>query len=376
MRLIEQYIQEYLQKDEERRVYANTLRNTFVEDYPIQSLNSILLEDYVLAKEGYGNEKSFCRRIRYELEPVAHMGNVWPDVFGIYLKNGTQLTLSKTLQNKFGDDFDAAFSYIKEEMVLMLLAVENDDYQAIENCGLNRSLKYKLLIIYYPEKFVPVCTQSTLDEYCIRIDMSFDNKEEMAYRNMRLVQWKNTNERINTWDNFTLMRFCDWLWRSNQRIEESFEDNEKCIEIVEKVEDEIEQLQLDGESKEAFVKVRINQNIFRKRLLKRYNKCCLCAVDQEEFLIASHIKPWGVSEAREKLDADNGFMLCPNHDQLFDKGWITFADNGNIIISDRLSSNNRTFLNVGNEMSIKLTEKNKEYLKYHRKNIFLGSKCK
>lgn len=66
-------------------------------------------------------------------------------------------------------------------------------------------------------------------------------------------------------------------------------------------------------------------------MLKRYNRCCLCEMENPEFLIASHIKPWAESERKEKLDVNNGFLMCPNHDRIFDKGYITFDDDGKII---------------------------------------------
>ena len=59
-----------------------------------------------------------------------------------------------------------------------------------------------------------------------------------------------------------------------------------------------------------------------------------------------------------------------NHDKLFDKGYITFDDDGKIIISDRLTENDRVFLNVNSRMHIELTESNKKYLKFHRENVF------
>ena len=62
--------------------------------------------------------------------------------------------------------------------------------------------------------------------------------------------------------------------------------------------------------------------------------------------------------------------MCPNHDRLFDKGYITFDDEGKIIVSDRLKENDRVFLNVNSRMYIELTESNKKYLKFHRENVF------
>lgn len=112
--------------------------------------------------------------------------------------------------------------------------------------------------------------------------------------------------------------------------------------------------------------------MFRDLLLNRYNRCCLCDVKDTALLIASHIKPWAESEPKEKLDVNNGFLMCPNHDKLFDKGYITFEDDGTIRISKGLTENEMTFLNVNSKMHIEptLTKGNKKYLKFHRKDIF------
>lgn len=96
----------------------------------------------------------------------------------------------------------------------------------------------------------------------------------------------------------------------------------------------------------------------------------LSTIGNKNLLIASHIKPWSESEANEKLDIDNGFLMCPSHDKLFDQGWITFDDNGKIIISKGLSLEDKILLGVKDDMSIILTKGNRMYLAYHRSKIF------
>lgn len=141
-------------------------------------------------------------------------------------------------------------------------------------------------------------------------------------------------------------------------------------QVAGKIELEMEELQLQGIDRKAFAKVRANQGAFRERLVKRYHKCCLCGVSKVDLLIASHIKPWSESAAEEKLDVDNGFLFCPNHDRVFDRGLITFGDDGHIIISEDLSAGDRIYLHINDDMKISLTEKNKKYLKFHRDNLF------
>lgn len=93
-------------------------------------------------------------------------------------------------------------------------------------------------------------------------------------------------------------------------------------------------------------------------------------MNEGKFLIASHIKPWSESSDFERLDSNNAFLMCPNHDSLFDKGYITFDEDGKIIISNRISDHNKILLNIHEDMNIDLKEENKKYLEWHRKNLF------
>ena len=92
-------------------------------------------------------------------------------------------------------------------------------------------------------------------------------------------------------------------------------------------------------------------------------------IKREELLIASHIKPWSKSNNNERLDIDNVLLLCPQHDILFDKGFISFSDEGNIIISSILNDDEFPSLNLSGNLRINVNEKQKKYLEYHRENI-------
>lgn len=144
----------------------------------------------------------------------------------------------------------------------------------------------------------------------------------------------------------------------------------RMSDIAEDIEQEAEERHLKGEEKQQFVKVRVNQGVFRENLLKKYDRCCLCGIKDKGLLMASHIKPWKASTPEQKLDYNNGLLLCPNHDKLFDKGYITFDNTGKIQISESLSVRDRQLLNVSSDMSITITDSMKEYMKYHRNKIF------
>lgn len=84
---------------------------------------------------------------------------------------------------------------------------------------------------------------------------------------------------------------------------------------------------------------RIGQDYFRNEVIKACNgRCVVTEVEDTNLLIASHIKPWALSSDDEKMDGNNGLLLAPHLDKLFDKGLITFSENGKIIISGKLST--------------------------------------
>lgn len=285
------------------------------------------------------------------------------------MKHGTQLTLSKDLELIFGNDYDSAFTYVKNEIISLLDEIDKNNFVAIESCGLSYELKYMLLIIYCPEKILPICSRNLLLRYCETTGLVCDDYEEMIYHSNLLLQWKKGVPEVSGWSNSVFASFLDWLYRNNQIIDGNSFRREGNISI-DAVTDEINENNLQGQSKEAIIKVRVNQGIFRYRLLQRFSSCCLCGVRNQNLLIASHIKPWSECEPEEKLDSDNGFLLCPNHDRLFDQGWITFADDGRIIIADGLFKNDRMALNISENMRILLTDKNRKYIQYHREHVF------
>ena len=97
-------------------------------------------------------------------------------------------------------------------------------------------------------------------------------------------------------------------------------------------------------------------------------------VRNPEYLIASHIKPWRHSDNQERLDGENGLLLNPSVDLLFDRGLISFEDNGDLLLSpvaDRLDLPKMGIdlsrpVNVGG-----FTSGQKFYLNFHRRDLLL-----
>jgi len=118
-------------------------------------------------------------------------------------------------------------------------------------------------------------------------------------------------------------------------------------------------------------KKRDGQIKYRQDLFSQFGHCPFSKIDDVKLLIASHIKPWAVCDKKEKNDPNNGFMLSPLYDKLFDRGYISFEDNGQLKISDWLSEDNKARIDFDFQIDdLHLTEGRKKYLDYHRKNVF------
>lgn len=91
--------------------------------------------------------------------------------------------------------------------------------------------------------------------------------------------------------------------------------------------------------KKIITNIRTAQSEYRKRVLSLWDsKCAVTGVDNPNWLIASHIKPWRESDDEERVDANNSLLLAPHYDKLFDRGVISFSpDNGKIILPETQS---------------------------------------
>lgn len=128
--------------------------------------------------------------------------------------------------------------------------------------------------------------------------------------------------------------------------------------------------------KEELRKSRIGQGLFRKKLLGLWSgSCAVSGIQNEKLLRASHIKPWKDSDNKERLDPYNGLPLLPHYDHLFDAGFISFENNGEIILSDALQKQERDAIGVHSGLALEhIYLQHRPYLAYHRENVLIGNK--
>lgn len=122
--------------------------------------------------------------------------------------------------------------------------------------------------------------------------------------------------------------------------------------------------------KSQIILARVGQGAFRKKLIRHWGKCSATGCLQIDILKASHIKPWSESNNYERMDVYNGLLLNPNLDALFDKGYITFDDEGKILISPYLSNGDCLILNCLPKLRVNLERHHLKYIAWHRSHLF------
>jgi len=127
--------------------------------------------------------------------------------------------------------------------------------------------------------------------------------------------------------------------------------------------------------KSAVIMARRGQGRFKNNVRQYESMCRVTSVQRIGHLIASHIKPWrDCDNNEERLNGENGLLLTPSIDHLFDRGYISFEDDGSLIVSpvaDR-SSLEKMGIPVDREFnSGGFSTNQKTFLDYHRERIFL-----
>lgn len=127
----------------------------------------------------------------------------------------------------------------------------------------------------------------------------------------------------------------------------------------------------DNKTREQIIQARVGQGAFRRAVLLREPICRLTKIGNPSHLVASHIKPWAACEHLEHTDGNNGIMLAPHIDHLFDSGQISFEDNGDLLLASWLDRSVLHAWNIPEIANVGAFSANQaRYLAYHRKNVF------
>ncbi|MGD0348788.1 MAG: HNH endonuclease [Verrucomicrobiota bacterium] len=135
----------------------------------------------------------------------------------------------------------------------------------------------------------------------------------------------------------------------------------------------IQEARLDATSKQVQIQMRLGHHRFRRLVIGRWQGCC--AVTGVDILVdAAHIKPWRIASNFDRINPYNGIALSSLYHRAFDLGYISFGDDGSILVSEKYRER---LLRMGMNLSVKisgLTDDHQLYLDHHRKHLFQDHK--
>lgn len=148
---------------------------------------------------------------------------------------------------------------------------------------------------------------------------------------------------------------------SPSAVEAEYEIN---LEIQAKgIEGDLEKIQM--------VRSRRGQGVFKSNVRLVENHCRVTGVSNIKHLRASHIKPWSKSSDEEKISGYNGLLLAPHVDHLFDSGFISFKNDGEVLISPSLDAEVLSKWNISPKVNAgAFRSEQSHFLEYHRDVVF------
>ena len=181
-------------------------RQKFVVDYNREVLRNITLEQYAMGTGGHDN---FCYRIELEQEGMGNIRGTMRGVqrYGVWFdkkKNSYDYT------NKYGDNPQEAFYSVRTEICNLLDAGEIDDLAAIRGSKLAPLFRYKLLAMYYPNRYLTIFSVNHLSYFCDKVGIpAVDGDDELVMQG-KLLQWKESQAEIR---NYSMLEYVEYLYK-------------------------------------------------------------------------------------------------------------------------------------------------------------------
>jgi putative restriction endonuclease len=123
--------------------------------------------------------------------------------------------------------------------------------------------------------------------------------------------------------------------------------------------------------KTELLRARLGQGRFRESIEGNEQSCRITGVVDRRHLRAVHIKPWCEGDDTEKLDGYNGLLMSPHIAHLFERGYISFADDGDLILSPELNAVVLDRWHIAPSLNVGTFKPEQCYfLDYHRREVF------
>jgi len=188
-------------------------RGQFIARFPLDSVDKLTLDEYVVGH----HEPSFCNLVESGTKAWANIQGATSFKFGIYFgRTKSDATRKYRFTEKFGTNEKDAFAAVKAALLdlVQLGAADAPDYAAIDANPLSQMFKAKILSLYYPERFLAMCSSEHLQ--MIAEIMGFpEDLPSSQYQNL-LLKTKRDDPTTRKWSE---PKFMAYLYKVYVRAE-------------------------------------------------------------------------------------------------------------------------------------------------------------
>jgi hypothetical protein len=183
---------------------AFQVRGEFLRAFPKENLSRLSLDQYVIGHQ----RPTFCTYVEVTTRSWAIIQGSTASKFGIYFgKTKSDPRKIYRFTRKYGETKEEAFRAVKDAVLdlVRLGGQDNLDFAAIDGNPLSQMFKAKILSLYYPDRFLNVCSAEHLA--LLGVELGFvEDLPASEYQHL-LLQAKMENPITKDWRNPKFMAF-------------------------------------------------------------------------------------------------------------------------------------------------------------------------
>lgn len=183
--------------------HIEALRKQFVSDFDRGMLENMTLEQYAMRT---GDKKNFCYRLEREQIGMGDIRNATAQKFGIWVRKTTgECDFTK----KYGQTADEAFAVIRSEICKLLDAGARDDFNEIRRNMIAPIVRFKILAMYYPDRFLTIHSERHLTYFCAKAGIPYLEDDDELVLQRKLLMWKDSHTEMRDW---SLLEYVAYLY--------------------------------------------------------------------------------------------------------------------------------------------------------------------
>ncbi len=178
------------------------LRTSFTRHFSQNRIKNMQIDDYVAGVDLPNKGYNFCYALERQLDGLGRIIGATAFKFGVYYgRTKSDDNYEYRFTKKFGDTYQEAFESVRETILELLIAGENEDIEAIAENILSPMFKGKILCTYFPDRYLNVFSPDHLNYFLTQLDL--DNEDNIwsdaVYKREALIEFKNKDKVMKNW---------------------------------------------------------------------------------------------------------------------------------------------------------------------------------